>query len=52
MDHVHVMRHKVLVEGLSQRRVAREFGMSRQTVRKYVEQALPEPWTGRAPACA
>lgn len=41
MDQVHVIRHKVLVEGLSQRRVAREFGISRLTVRKYVEQAIP-----------
>jgi transposase len=41
MDEVHVIRHKVLVEGLSQRRVAREFGISRLTVRKYVEQAVP-----------
>lgn len=41
MDQVHVIRHKVLVEGLSPRRVAREFGISRLTVRKYVEQAVP-----------
>ena len=41
MDQVHVVRHKVLVEGRSQRRVARELGISRVTVRKYVEQAAP-----------
>jgi transposase len=41
MAQVHVIRHKVVVEGLSQRRVAREFGISRLTVRKYVEQAVP-----------
>ena len=32
MDQVHVIRHKVLVEGLSARRVAREMGVSRNTV--------------------
>jgi transposase len=31
----------VLVEGRSQRQVARELGLSRVTVRKYVEQAIP-----------
>ena len=41
VDQVHVIRHKVLVEGRSQRRVAKEFGISRVTVRKYVEEALP-----------
>ena len=41
MDQVHVIRHKVLVEGLSQRRVAREMGVSRITVRRYVEGAQP-----------
>jgi len=42
MDQVHVIRHKVLVEGQSQRRVAREMGVSRLTVRKYVEQTTTE----------
>ncbi len=41
MDQVHVVRHKVLVEGRTQRQVARELGLSRVTVRKYVEQAIP-----------
>ncbi|MBA2301678.1 MAG: hypothetical protein H0W08_03495 [Acidobacteria bacterium] len=41
MDQVHVIRHKVLVEGRSQRQIAKEFGISRVTVRKYVEQAVP-----------
>src|SRR5437773_2183745 len=41
VDQVHVIRHKVLVEGRSQRRVAKEFGISRVTVRKYVEEAVP-----------
>jgi transposase len=41
MDEVHVIRHQVLVEGRSQRRVAKEFGISRLTVRKYVGEAAP-----------
>jgi transposase len=42
MDQVHVVRHKVLVEGRSQRAVAREMGLARVTVRKYLDQAAPE----------
>ena len=41
MDQVHVVRHKVLVEGRTQRSVARELKLSRVTVRKYVDQAVP-----------
>jgi transposase len=41
MDQVHVIRHKVLVEGLSARQVARQMGLSRNTVRRYLE--LPAP---------
>src|SRR5262245_43033816 len=41
VDQVHVIRHKLLVEGRSQRQVAKEFGISRVTVRKYVEEAVP-----------
>lgn len=41
MDQVHVIRHKVLVEGRTQRSVAREMGVSRTTVRKYIDQAAP-----------
>ncbi len=41
MDQVHVVRHKVLVEGRTQRSVARELGLSRTTVGKYVDQAAP-----------
>jgi response regulator of citrate/malate metabolism len=41
VDQVHVIRHKVLVEGRTQRAVARELGISRVTVRKYLVQAAP-----------
>jgi transposase len=41
MDLVHVVRHKVLVEGRTQRAVARELGLSRTTVGKYMDQAAP-----------
>jgi transposase len=41
MDQAHVLRHKVLKEGQSIRRVARELGLSRNTVTKYLDQ--PEP---------
>jgi transposase len=43
MDLVHVIRHKVLVEGQSRRRVADELGVSRNTVKKYIEAADPAP---------
>ncbi len=41
MDQVHVARHKVLVEGVSVRRVAAELGVSRNTVRRYLDLAQP-----------
>ena len=41
VDQVHVIRHKVLVEGRSRRQVAKELGISRLTVRKYLEEAAP-----------
>ena len=47
-----VVRHKVLVEGQSQRAVARELGLAPVTVRKYLDQgasvraeAAPRPRT-------
>src|SRR5215216_3647565 len=41
MDQVHVIRHKVLLEGKSVRSVAKEMGVSRNTVAKYLKN--PEP---------
>lgn len=41
MDQVHVIRHKVLVEGQSARSVARQLGVSRNTVRKYLRESAP-----------
>jgi len=41
MDQVHVIRHKVLVEGESVRRVARSLGLSRNTVAKYLSELEP-----------
>jgi hypothetical protein len=41
MDHVHVIRHNVLVEGLSPRQVAREMRVWRNAVRRHLEVAAP-----------
>lgn len=41
VEHVHVIRHKVLVEGMSIRAVARELRISRNTVKKYLEESEP-----------
>lgn len=41
MDKVYVIRHKVLVEHMSGRSVARELGISRNTVSKYLEISEP-----------
>ena len=49
MDLVHVVRHKVLVEGRTQRAVARELGLSRTTVGKYADQAAPARKAEAAP---
>ncbi len=50
MDQVHVIRHKVLVEGQSGRAVARQMGVSRNTVRKYLEMSAPVRRESRARA--
>jgi transposase len=53
MDQVFVVRHRVLVDGHSVRQVAREMGLSRNTVRRYVEGAPPatrQPVTRLRPA--
>src|SRR5215831_2665281 len=41
VDQVHILRHKVLVEGRSQRQVAKELGISRLTVKKYLTESVP-----------
>jgi transposase len=41
MDQVHVVRHKILIEGQSIRSVSRQMGISRNTIRKY--QKVSEP---------
>ena len=41
MDQVHVIRHKVLVEGRSIRKTAKDLGVSRNTVRRYLKSSEP-----------
>ena len=41
MEQVHVIRHKHFAEGQSVRQIAREMGLNRRTVRKYLRE--PEP---------
>ena len=41
MDQVHVIRHKVLVEGHGIRQVAEELRVCRNTVRKYLRESMP-----------
>jgi transposase len=40
VDQLHVARHKVL-EGRSQRQAAKELGIARETVRKYLTESIP-----------
>ena len=42
MDRIHVIRHKLEVEGKSKREVARELGHSRNTIAKYADSPVPE----------
>jgi transposase len=46
MDQIHVVRHKVLVEGASIRKVAKAMGTARNTVRRYLADTPP---VGRQP---
>lgn len=39
---IYALRRKVLVEDKSQRSVAREMGLARDTVRRYLETLMPE----------
>lgn len=41
LDQVHVIRHKVRVEKLSVRQVAKDLGISRNTVRRYLRDETP-----------
>jgi transposase len=41
MDQVHVIRHKVLIEGRGIRQAAAEMGVCRNTVRKYLRESMP-----------
>lgn len=50
MDQVHVIRHKVLVEGQSARSVALQMDVSRNTVRKYLRESAPVRRESRARA--
>ena len=45
MQNVYVLRHQILIDGRSRRQVSRELGISRNTVRHYLEaqeQVYPE----------
>jgi transposase len=52
MDQVHVIRHKVLLEGKSVRSVAKEMGISRNTVAKYLKSPEPTRTVARKQKCA
>lgn len=41
MDQVHVIRHKYHIEGHKIRRIARDMGLHRKTVRKYLKESEP-----------
>jgi transposase len=40
VDHVHAVRHAVRVLGKSERQVAREFGIARNTIRRYLDDSV------------
>ena len=41
MEEVYVVRHRHLVEGVPIRRLAREMGVSRNTIKRYLRGAAP-----------
>ncbi len=43
VEDMYALRRKILVEGKSQRQVAREMGLARNTVRRYLATPVPEP---------
>ena len=43
VEDIDALRRKVLVEGKSQRQVAWEMGLARDTVRRYLTTPVPEP---------
>ncbi len=43
VEDMYALRRKVLVEGKSQRQVARKMGLARNTVRRYLATPVPEP---------
>ena len=51
VDQVHVIRHRVLQEGRSFLSVARELGVSRNSVRKYKREPEPVRKPGRPKPC-
>ena len=41
MENVHVIRHKHYVEKIGVRRISREMGIDRKTIRKYLTETAP-----------
>jgi transposase len=52
MDQAFVIRHKVLVEGLSMRQVAMEMGVGRNTIKKYLGRSEPRYESSATRPCA
>ena len=47
VEDMYALRRKVLVEGKSERQVAREMGLARNTVRRYLATPVPGARRGR-----
>jgi len=47
MDQVHVIRHKVLLEGIPIKELTRQIKVSRNTVRKYLQVSEPVRGEGK-----